>query len=107
MTELVAILAAFVASLTGIITVGSGRRFCYSREQLVAGNPLALAYTWVCVSTVASAFHATAMLDAAARGGGQFGLFELLASAACSTLFAVAHFVVGRWAATQRNGVAQ
>lgn len=103
--EILAILAAFIASLTGIIAVGCGCRFDYTRQQLAEGDPVALAYMWLCGSTVASAFHATSLLDAAARGGGQSGLFTLAASTSCSLLFAAAHVVVGRWA-DKRNGVA-
>lgn len=103
--ELLAILAAFAASLTGIIAVGCGHRFCYTRQQLADGDPIALAYVWVCGSTMASAFHATALLDAAARDSGQSGLFALAASTSSSLLFAAAHVVVGRWA-DKRNGVA-
>lgn len=104
--ELLAILVAFVAfvaSLTGIITVGCGRRFCYTQQQLAEGDPIAMAYVWVCGSTVTSAFQATSLLDAAARGGGQPGLFTLAASTSCSLLFTAAHVVVGRWA-DKRNG---
>lgn len=104
--ELLAILAAFVASLTGMIAVGCGRRFAYTPQQLASGDPVAMAYVWVCGSTVASAFHATALLDAAARESGQSGLFGLVASTGCSLLFAAAHVVVGRWA-DRRNGVAR
>lgn len=104
MDVLSAIMAAFVASLTGLVAVGR-HRFPYSARDLLGGDPLALAYVWVCMSTAASALQATSLLDAAARGATRPGLFELASSIACSLLFAAAHVVVGRWA-DKRNGAA-
>lgn len=101
--DLLAILAAFLASLTGLAAVGCGRRFRYEPRDLLRGEPLALAYVWIVASTAVSAFQASLLLDAAARTGGQPELFALSASTGCSVLFAVAHIVVARWA-DRRNG---
>lgn len=100
--DLLTIAAALAASVTGILAVGCGR-FGYRRSDLLEGDPLAVAYVWTCCSTVASAFQATAVLDATVRGGGQTGALALAASVACSLLFTVAHTTVGRWA-DRRNG---
>lgn len=95
---LLAVAAAVGASVTGILAVGCGRRFRYAPVDLVNGDPKALAYTWTSCSTVASAFHAAAMLDAAVRGGGHVSALVLSASIVGSLLFAAAHLAVGRWA---------
>lgn len=102
--ELLAILAAFAASLTGIITVGCGHRFCYTPKQLAKGDPIALVYVMLCSTVIVSAFQATFLFDAAARGGQQYGLFPLAASISGSLLFVAVHVAAGKWV-DQRNGV--
>lgn len=98
-----AILCAFAASLTGIIATGRGRRFSYTVAELMQGKPIALAYVWVCVSTITSAIHATLLFDAAAREVVTAEVWPLTLSVGCSLLFVIAHIVIGKWAYDKRQ----
>lgn len=86
-----AIVAAVMASLTGLLVVGRGHEFEYDVAALMRRETNAMTYVWIVSSTILSACHAVLLLDRMVSGHMEDA--GVLALSGCTSLLLTAAHV--------------